>query len=285
MLRENTTAGSKMAALVFTPGGSLLSIVRKTSGGAAVVTTLGTKTLPQWLKIVRSGTAITFQASADGTTWTTVGTTSLTMATDIKAGLAVTSKAPKILNTSTFDNVSITGGTVVTPPPPTTTVLAAVDDAYVKDGAAASTNFGSAGELQVKYSTLADYRRESLLKFSLAGVTTINSAKLRLFGRLSDATAANIQTAIYKAASTTWTEGTVNWSTKPAVSGVAQGTTTITDSTARWYEWDLTALMKAEKAAGRNTVGLILRNLASSNTYTVFNSGEASANQPQLVIT
>jgi hypothetical protein len=61
-------------------------------------------------------------------------------------------------------------------------------------------------------------------------------------------------------------------------------TVTVTDDIARWYEWDVTTFIKAEKSAGRNVVSLVLKNLKSSVPYATFNSREASANRPQLVV-
>jgi hypothetical protein len=43
--------------------------------------------------------------SSDGVTWQTVGTTTLTTATLV--GLVVTSHDPAVLNTATFDHVTV----------------------------------------------------------------------------------------------------------------------------------------------------------------------------------
>src|SRR5688500_260407 len=53
MIRETNASNAKMAALMFTPSGQLLSLVRNTTGKAAVVTQLSTNAIPHWLKIVR----------------------------------------------------------------------------------------------------------------------------------------------------------------------------------------------------------------------------------------
>jgi regulation of enolase protein 1 (concanavalin A-like superfamily) len=110
MIRESTRADSRMAALMITPTGSLISIVRSSTGSTATVTTLATRTLPQWLKIVRSGSTFTFHASANGTSWTQVGSASISMASTTQAGMGVTSRVSSTLNTSTFDNVAVTAG-------------------------------------------------------------------------------------------------------------------------------------------------------------------------------
>jgi hypothetical protein len=182
----------------------------------------------------------------------------------------------------------ITPATVTPPPPTTTTKLSATDDAYVRDGSTyANTNFGAAGELQLKNTTAAGYRRESLLKFDLSGVSLSSTSRvtLRLFGRLSDSSATNVAAAVYKASSSSWIENSVTWNTRPGVSGVAAATFTVNDAAARWYDIDITTLARAEKNAGRNVLALVLRNVGSTNNYTVFNSAEAASNRPELLVT
>jgi hypothetical protein len=57
---------------------------------------------------VRSGNTFTGFSSADGTTWTQVGTISVTMSGNVAAGLAVCAHNNAAVSTSTFDSVSIT---------------------------------------------------------------------------------------------------------------------------------------------------------------------------------
>ncbi len=72
---------------------------------------------PLWVRLVRSGNTITGYTSTDGSTWTAQGTNTLAMAPVVEVGLAVTSGTYNQLNTSTFDNVTVTGTTASTPPP------------------------------------------------------------------------------------------------------------------------------------------------------------------------
>ena len=60
---------------------------------------------------------------------------------------------------------------------------------------------------------------------------------------------------------------------------------TIIDAVGRWYEFGLTGYLKAQKAAGKKLVTLVLRNPVSAKPVTSFNSREATTNRPQLVIT
>jgi hypothetical protein len=62
----------------------------------------------------------------------------------------------------------------------------------------------------------------------------------------------------------------------------------VLDSIGKYYEFDLTSFIQAERAAGRNTVSFRLINMIptgnSGTFFTSINSKEAPENQPQLVI-
>ncbi len=172
--------------------------------------------------------------------------------------------------------------------PPGTVALTPTADALVRDGTYAGTNYGTALELVTKKAATSNssYGRESYLKFDLTSVSgTISSAKIRLYGNLNDANGTNVATAVYPVAITSWTEAGLTWTNKPAAGTTALATTSVVNNTASWYEWDVTGFIEAEKAAGRNTVSLALKNPAASTPYTTFASREAATNKPQLVIT
>jgi glucose/arabinose dehydrogenase len=175
--------------------------------------------------------------------------------------------------------VVVTGGAIVPGP----SSLRATADGYVRDGSYASTNFGSATELQVKSNATAGYSRETYLKFDLSTLSTIGSAKLRLYGHLTES--ASLQTAVYGASDTSWSEGGLTWNTKPAVGTTAAAIVTISSTSDQWYEWDVTSLLQAEKAAGHTLVTLVLKNLQKTNATLAFASDEASSNRPELLIT
>lgn len=58
----------------------------------------------------------------------------------------------------------------------------------------------------------------------------------------------------------------------------------ITDSTQQWYEWDVTSFVQSQKAAGINSVTVAVSMAASSVNPDLFNSKEAGANGPQLLV-
>jgi hypothetical protein len=65
----------------------------------------GAAAAPTWLKLTRVGDTVTAYRSADGLTWTQLTTATLTGPATI--GLFVTSYNGSVLNTSTFDQVTV----------------------------------------------------------------------------------------------------------------------------------------------------------------------------------
>lgn len=160
-------------------------------------------------------------------------------------------------------------------------------DAYVR-GSNQNGNFGSATTLTVQQGTSGGNQRWSYLKFDLTGVPSVSDAKLRVYGSVSGTTSTVIQTAAYPVSDTTWTETGLTWSNKPPSGTTALSVVTIvSNSTAdRWYELDVTSYLQAEKAAGRNVVTLVLKNLANSTPHVQLVSAEAGAvaNRPHVLV-
>jgi endonuclease/exonuclease/phosphatase family metal-dependent hydrolase len=73
---------------------------------------------PSWVKLERAGSTVRAYQSADGATWTQVGTDTISMAATVYVGLAVSSHLDPSLATATFDRVTVTAGGVAPPPPP-----------------------------------------------------------------------------------------------------------------------------------------------------------------------
>ena len=85
------------------------------SGGTSLVS--HPATAPLWVRLVRSGNTITGYTSTDGTNWSLQDASTLSLSPVVYVGLAVTSGNYNQLNTSTFDNVTVTGNAALTPPP------------------------------------------------------------------------------------------------------------------------------------------------------------------------
>ncbi|HYO11430.1 MAG TPA: PQQ-dependent sugar dehydrogenase [Tepidisphaeraceae bacterium] len=177
-------------------------------------------------------------------------------------------------NTTYAANYKLVTGT-------TTKTLLAVADAYVRDGASSGSNFGLAHELHVKKNN-AGFNRESYLRFNLAGISSIASAKILVWGRLSSAEQKNVGVGVHAVANTTWGESTIKFSNKLSAGATPLSKATIIDTAARWYEFDVSTYVKQN--AGK-LVSFALKGLAGSLPVAIFNSDEHASNKPQLVVT
>jgi regulation of enolase protein 1 (concanavalin A-like superfamily) len=109
MIRETTAANASYVSVLLTPAYGVNMQYRPVTGGNAVhLAQVAALVAPYWVRLVRSGNTFTGYSSADGVTWTQVGSISLTMASSATAGLVVTAHNNSLLNASTFDNVGIT---------------------------------------------------------------------------------------------------------------------------------------------------------------------------------
>ena len=108
MIRESAAANSGFVHVFVTPGHGVNMQYRASTGaGAAQLGQVAGPVAPYWVRLARSGSTFTGSTSADGVTWTPVGTINVTMASGAQAGLSVTAHNNTALNTSTFDNVNI----------------------------------------------------------------------------------------------------------------------------------------------------------------------------------
>ena len=169
------------------------------------------------------------------------------------------------------------------PAPPTTTVhLPAAADAHVRDGSSAALNFGTATTLDSKNSTTAGNNRRTFLRFSLATVGgAVTSAKLRLSG--NSVTSAKL-VGVYAVSNITWGETTITFNNAPAIGAKQGGSVSVGLAPAKYYEWDVTSYVQAQKSAGAVSFEL-KQDTATGEGPTTFSSREAASNQPELVVT
>ena len=108
MIRQNTTASAAHAFLFVSPDHGVAFQRRTAAGGLTTHTDGGGGTAPQWVRLTRSGSIVTASVSADGVTWTDVGSDTLgTGSVPMLIGLALTSHDNSVLATATFDNVRV----------------------------------------------------------------------------------------------------------------------------------------------------------------------------------
>jgi ABC-type transport system involved in multi-copper enzyme maturation permease subunit len=87
MIKAGTTSGSSYAALMVTPQHGV-----RLQGDAKVEVVGSTTTTPRWLRLTRSGQAVTGYESADGSSWSKVGTVTVEdLPAQAQAGLFVAS--------------------------------------------------------------------------------------------------------------------------------------------------------------------------------------------------
>jgi hypothetical protein len=110
MIRDTLAPNSKQIFMGMTGSNAYRWVRRTTTGGNTSSSNSGTGTVPDtWVRLVRSGNTITAYKSTNGTSWTTVGsTTNTTFGSTCYIGLAVGSGSTTTLNTSQFSNVSVT---------------------------------------------------------------------------------------------------------------------------------------------------------------------------------
>src|SRR5438477_11977147 len=108
MIRETLAAGSKYAAVVITPSNGIIFQRRTaTNGTTANTTATGTQlVVPYWLKLTRTGNTLASYYSSDGLTWTSGGSSSVSMGSSVFIGLAVTSHSA-FNSTATIDQVNL----------------------------------------------------------------------------------------------------------------------------------------------------------------------------------
>ena len=87
---------------IVSPSNGVRMQYRSSTGGSSTDVSGGSGTAPMWLKLVRSGSTFTAYRSANGTTWTQIGSKSISMATSVYVGLVVTSHTNSSLGTATF---------------------------------------------------------------------------------------------------------------------------------------------------------------------------------------
>lgn len=162
------------------------------------------------------------------------------------------------------------------------TTLAPLADAYTRDGSYAGKNYGTDTSLIVKASTKSGYTRSTYLKFSLAGITNVNHAFLRLYGSNTENSTA-IRVSAYGVNSDSWTETGITYSNAPTTLTAILDTTSVNNQ-AKYYQLDVTNFVKNE-LAGDKLVSIVIKDTAHQNTNVAFNSKENASFNPQLIIT
>jgi hypothetical protein len=124
MMRQDLTAGSVYAMLAVTPANGAAFQYRYTSGASSASSSLGNILVPYWVKLSRSGNALSGYVSGNGLTWTQVGgSPTVSMSDPIFVGLEVCSHNVMFSSQVGFDTVYVSGPLAAAPSGVTASVL------------------------------------------------------------------------------------------------------------------------------------------------------------------
>lgn len=107
MIRGSMYPASKYAAVLLTPSNGVKMQHRSQWKEITSSMSGGSGRAPVWVRLVRRGNKLTGYRSADGSSWTQIGSAYVELASDIYMGLAVTSHANGKLSTARFENVRV----------------------------------------------------------------------------------------------------------------------------------------------------------------------------------
>jgi regulation of enolase protein 1 (concanavalin A-like superfamily) len=107
MIRESLDQGARNAFAYVTPDTLVASQIRAATNDSTQLTSSGWRTVPYWVRLVRSGTRITAFSSSDGSTWNQIAAYELTLPTSVYVGFALTSHENSQLGTAVFTNPSV----------------------------------------------------------------------------------------------------------------------------------------------------------------------------------
>lgn len=108
MFRESLDADSRQVIAFMSPEEGIALQGRSSTGGTTEGFFNQTGLVaPCWLKLERAGNLFTAYYSSDGKTWSTLGSTTVAMATDITIGLAVSSHTDGVLCNAVFSHVEV----------------------------------------------------------------------------------------------------------------------------------------------------------------------------------
>jgi regulation of enolase protein 1 (concanavalin A-like superfamily) len=108
MFREDFSPGSKHAFMAVTAGGGSAFQWRTAENNSSGNTDGPACQIPYWVKLVRSGDTFTGYVSADGENWRRMDSVTIPMDKTIHVGLVLSAHNNSELNSSLFDNVSLT---------------------------------------------------------------------------------------------------------------------------------------------------------------------------------
>lgn len=169
---------------------------------------------------------------------------------------------------------------------PASVVIQPVADTYVRSGTGANTNYGTQTTMSCRrQASGTNQDRQLYLRFDISSFSAnISTAKLRLYGNMSNANVSNVNVDVRDVTNNTWGETTITYANKPAAASAVTASKIILNTTPQYYEWDLTAYLIAKKNAGATVISLNLQTTNIISNQAVFNTKENASNKPELAV-
>jgi regulation of enolase protein 1 (concanavalin A-like superfamily) len=104
MFRNSVSANSAHVSVFVTPGQGVAMQYRAAAGGVSASVAKTAAAAPAWVRLRRSANTFTGEWSNDGVTWKVLGTVGVTMAADVRAGVALTSHNTTTTGSAVFVN-------------------------------------------------------------------------------------------------------------------------------------------------------------------------------------
>ena len=164
-------------------------------------------------------------------------------------------------------------------------VLSAIEDAHVRGGGFASTNFGASEQLELKYEADNEHNtRVIFLKFDISEIESVEEATLRLFLEKNDVLEFKTL-AFYDITGLEWSEAEITWENAP-LEDVTHIIDAHTDNTPNvWPTLDINHMVRVHVEAGTEVISIRINHRDDHWGGTIFApSREAAENNPELVI-
>jgi endoglucanase len=175
MFRDGTAAGAIYAAVLATPGNGVTFQWRNSTGAATSEAHVLNQSAPLWVRLVRAGNGFSAYYGFGGP-WFQIGTTQVvTMNSNARVGLAVSSHNNAMLNTGTFKSVS------ALPSPWTSQEVGALRGGWASTDPTASnwTIAGGAEAVTSSFESLnfasRTWNGDFIIKAQVTGQSSINS--------------------------------------------------------------------------------------------------------------
>jgi hypothetical protein len=160
------------------------------------------------------------------------------------------------------------------------TTLLPTQNATVRDGTNANTNFNGATTLRVK-NDVVNNNRHVYLTFDTSSMGSVSSAVINLYV-VGTGSSATRTITVYEEPTTSWLESTITWNNAPAA-GTQIGSFSVSTTTGIYYNFDVTSYVQAQRSAGNKVVSFeLINNTTDVNGLVDFASREATTGQPGL---